>query len=1125
MSVLKRFWLKAAVASATTGLALALALAPPPVAAQALYGSIVGTVSDQQGAGIPGATVSATNTGTGLKVDTVTSGDGTYAFRNLLPGTYDLGASLPGFRELKQTGLRVSPGNPVRVELKLNVGALAETVNVVSETTLLQTEKADLSSELSSKAIVNLPLNQFRNYQKLIDLVPGATPSQFQNAEIDTPGRSLRTWVNGVQPNSNATRIDGAVSVNIWLPHHVGYVTPAEAIDTVTVSSNNFDADQGMAGGASTTLVTKSGTNEMHGSGFWFGNQESLNANSLFNNAFGLKKPEVTKNIYGATLGGPIVKNKLFFFGSWEHYSRDNTLVQTFGVPTAKMRAGDFSEVAAAYSKFQIYNPLTGGPGGTGRAPFAGYRIPGNLISPIAQGVMSHYPMPNTTQDLNSNQLADDYVYNRNQYQHRDNYDVKLTYQPTASHSIWAKFGMLDNKGTGDNFTLGFDNPSIGDTRIYVGTIGHTWTLSPTLVLDGNFGVEQMNQTVTGPDYGQNLGLDLGIRGVNGSSERYSGLPTFFIGASGSVQPNNYTIGGTPNWMPLFRHERSYTFTTNLTKILPRHELRFGVDFVRHELNHYQAEFGDYGLKGGFRFDGLVTGAPGYTQLLWNQFADFLLGLPNYYSKDFQEIQMTGRENQFALFLRDRWNVSRKLTLSLGVRLEYYPLMKRKDSGIERLDYSTYTVLLGGRGDVPEDVGINIKKLYFAPRLGAMYRLSENSVIRAGYGRTINPLPWSRPMRGSYPYDILLNKTADNYTAATTLAAGIPVVTLPDLSSGRVPLPPGVFFRSPNPNDVDRGIIQQWNVAFEQRLPGDISAQIAYVGTATDGGYADLNINYGVPGGGNASRQYFAVAGTTAINDWAARTKARYKGLQLALNRPFRNGLMLKGSYTLSEAKDMADEDGWVGLTWNSPIKYDDNFALAGYDRTHVAQLGFVYELPFLKDNKSVLGRILGGWQVNGIASWYSGTPYSINGTNNALNCQGCGSIFINFAGDSPAPVGGVGSSTETYYDKSQFSQPTGANYNGFGTSKRNQFRRPNVWNVDMSLFKSFRIGRVRPEIRIEAANLLNHPNWGAPVTTFTANNFLQFTPGSADSGSGTASGSTNTPGPRIIQIGLRLEF
>src|SRR5689334_946746 len=234
--------------------------------AQVLYGSIVGNVTDTQGAITPGVTLTATNTGTGLKVETVSDADGAFTFRNLLPGTYDLAAALSGFREYRQTGIAISAGNPVRVNVKMEVGALNETIQVSADATRLQTDKADLSTELTSAAITNLPLNQYRNYQQLLNLVPGATPAQFQNAEIDTPGRSLRTWVNGTQPNSNATRIDGAVSVNIWLPHHVGYIQPAETIETVNVATNNFDAEYGMAGGAAATVVTKSGTNELRGS-------------------------------------------------------------------------------------------------------------------------------------------------------------------------------------------------------------------------------------------------------------------------------------------------------------------------------------------------------------------------------------------------------------------------------------------------------------------------------------------------------------------------------------------------------------------------------------------------------------------------------------------------------------------------------------------------------------------------------------------------------------------------------------------------------------------------------------------------------------------------------------------
>ena len=603
------------------------------------------------------------------------------------------------------------------------------------------------------------------------------------------------------------------------------------------------------------------------------------------------------------------------------------------------MRAGDFSEVAAAYANFRLYNPFTGG---AGRDPFANFVIPANLISPIAQAIMKYYPAVNTTQDLNSNGLMDDYSQVRKVLVDRDNYDVKLTWQRSSSHSIWGKFAMLDAEVV-DNFNLGFDNGSLGDTRVYVATAGHTWTLGPTLVLDGNVGMNRQDQTVTGPDYGKNVGLDLGIPGTNDASDiRASGMPTF---------NNGYTLGTTPSWMPLFRKEISYTFSSALTKVFPKHELRTGVDIVRHELNHRQAEFGDMGLKGGFTFAGNTTGAAGYTALAWNQFAGFLLGLPSYYSKDVQTEEMTGREWQSAIYVRDRWNVSPKLTVSAGLRVEYYPLMRRASRGIERLDYNTYTVLLGGLGNVPDDAGINLKKWYLAPRLGAAYRLNEETVFRAGYGRTINPLPWSRPMRGSFPFDINFNRTAEQFGWVGTLASGIPAIPIPDISSGRVTLPAGVFMRSPNPDNVNRGVIQQWNVAVERKLPMDISLEVAYVGTRTDGGYADLNINYGEPGGGNASRKYFAVAGTTAINDWAARTRSRYHALQMALNRPFKNGLMLKGAYTLSRARNMADEDGWTGLTWNHPLKYDDNFALAGFDRTHIFQLGWIYELPFFKEN------------------------------------------------------------------------------------------------------------------------------------------------------------------------------
>jgi hypothetical protein len=245
----------------------------------------------------------------------------------------------------------------------------------------------------------------------------------------------------------------------------------------------------------------------------------------------------------------------------------------------------------------------------------------------------------------------------------------------------------------------------------------------------------------------------------------------------------------------------------------------------------------------------------------------------------------------------------------------------------------------------------------------------------------------------------------------------------------------------------------------------------------------------------------------------------------MALNRPFKNGLLLKGAYTLSRARNETDEDGWATLMYSHPLVLDKNFALAGYDRTHVLQMGFVYELPFAKGSKSLLGQIVRNWQINGIGSAYSGVPFSINGTNTALNCPGCGNgafTLINVNGD-PKPTGTPGSATEPWYDKSNFSQPTGLGRDGFGTSRRNQFRTPSVWNVDLGLVRSFPMGRFRPELRIEAQNVFNHTNWGRPDTTFTSPTFMTFTPAAAHqfANSITATGTRE----RTIQVGLRLEF
>ncbi len=1080
---------------AVVGLMLLLLL-PGTTAAQALYGSVTGAVADNSGGSIPGVSVTLTNEGTGLKLETTTDGEGLYTFRNVLPGTYTLGATLQGFKTFTQTGVPLTAGSIVRVNAMLEIGDLTETITVTSEAALLKTDKADVSVELKPKEITDLPLNQYRNYQALMNLVPGATPGTFQNSTGSTPQRSLSVNVNGTNRNNNSTRIDGAASINVWLPHHEGMVASAETIDTVNIVTNNFDADTGMAGGAAIQVVTKSGTNELKGSAFLFHNTADWNANTFFNNANGLSKPEGTQSIFGGTVGGPVIKNRLFYFGSWERFTESRGIQETFTVPTDRMRRGDFSEVLAAYPNFRIYDPLTGAANGTGREVFPGAVIPANRLSPIAGRINEVYPAPNTTADINRNNLPDDYVIERQPTFDRDNFDVKATFNRSSAHQIWAKYSYL-TADVQDRFQLGFTQPAPAPTVNHAPVVGHTWTLSPTLILDGNFGVTFNEQSGLSPDYGQNYGLDWGIPGTNGSDIRQSGQPQIVNGLS--------QLGNVSSWNPYFYTTSVWSFSQALTKVAGRHELRVGYDFNHLEMNHWQPEIGA-GPRGRFDFGGNVTGAPGYQPVEgFNGYAAFMLGLASSYGKSLQAEEMTTREWQHGFYIRDRWQVNDKLTFNGGLRFEMYPIMHRADRGLERLDFSTWDVLIGGRGGVPEDVGLKPRSLYVAPRLGLAYRIDDNTVFRTGYGVTYNPMPWSRPLRGFYPLTIAFGDSAAGFNYIGSLEQGIPPIATPDLSTGRVRLPAGVDMRTPNPDNVDRADLHQWNVTFERRLPLDLVASVAYVGTQNNGGYADINLNYAEPGTGNAGRQFFAQSGTANILDWGAWTTSKYHSLQMQLNRPFKNGLLLKGAYTWSKAMNDTDDDGWTGLMWNIPSQRDRNYALAGYDRTHILQMAAVYELPFMRESQSVLGYLVKDWQVNGIFSAFSGTPFSIGGNNPTLLAPGAGSVTANQVGElrrvgTPGP-------DEKFYEPTAFTHPSGLEW---GDTGRNAFRGPSVWNLDLSLFRNIPIGRYRVEFRAQASNVLNHSRWGNPNTSINSPTFMQI---------------FNVDAPRVVQLGLRFQF
>jgi hypothetical protein len=1067
------------------------------VRAQELYGSVVGTVQDGSGGRIPGATIEVTNRDTNLVLTAVSNETGGYTFTNVLPGIYDVKVTLQGFKEFVHRQVPVTTGSISRVDARLEVGQLSESITVQSEVQLLKTDKADTGAAFTSKEVEDLPLPEFRNYQSLLDLVPGSTPSDFQNAEIDTPARALTTTINGTNRNTNSTRVDGATNQFTWLPHHTLYVAPAETIASVNVSTGSFSADQGLAGGAAVTVITKSGTNRLQGSGFAFYTDQNLRARSYFAKRNDTPKLPTNHHIDGGTLGGPIVRNKLFYFGAFEGQYRNTAGETTYDVPTEKMRRGDFSEAFNNNGSMQlIYDPRTGDQEGRGRVAFPGNIIPADRIDPIARRINEFYPLPNGPG--NSDNYFKEFIstFDRNQY------DVKINWNRRPGHQIWGKIGIMD--ATVSNLQkLSFDGGGLGKTKTWVATIGQTFTPSSTFVIDTTIGYSLLDQWGYGPDYGTNYGLEVGVPGTNGPDIRQSGMPVWGNGMSAQ--------GSTDSWNPYTRFDPTYTVAANVTKIAGAHSFRFGAAVDHQSMNHWQPEFGGTGPRGRVDSSGNLSALRSGPQSpnFYNQYASFLLGLTSQVQKAIQWEEMTTREWRYGFYVGDRWQAHEKVTFDLGVRYEYFPLVAREgDRGVERLDVDTMNVLLGGVGDVPRDVGLKTGKMDFAPRLGVAWRVNPLTVVRSGYGLTYNPLPFARPLRGAYPLTIHNTYVSLNsWQPYGTLAQGIPVFAGPGPGESSTPLPNTATMRTPDPENVGRGYIQSWNVAVERRLPFDMSVNAAYVGTKTTRGFANIELNVSPPGGGEQGRRFFAefgrTASTTLFGGW---NRARYHSLQLQLSRPFKNGLLVRGAYTLGTTLNMTDDDGTAGFDYNAPEVFERNYANAGFDRQHTFTLAYTYRLPFgVENGNTLLNALVRDWQINGSLAAYSGTPFTVTASNSALDQRG----NLQTA-DLVGEVRRVGiGPDEPYYDPSAWANVTEARY---GNTGRNQFYGPGFWNYNMSLFRTFPIhDTIRMQFRVEGFSVTNHPQWSNPNGSVTSASFMRI--------NGTRSSA------RYVRLGVRLEF
>jgi hypothetical protein len=1111
---------------------LALCGRAVPANAQVLYGSLVGTVTDESGAGIPGATVTITHAETGASREIATDATGAYRFPTVQSGTYTVTVQLSGFRTFTRTGVPVTLNSIARVDASLQVGQLSETVTVSAETPILQTERAEVRAELKAREFVNLPVSVNRNYQYLFRVLPGFTPPAEAHSVPSNPSRALVFNVNGASRSSNNIRIDGVSTTNIWLPHVAAYVPALESLETVNVVTNSFDAEQGLAGGSAINVQIKSGTNNIRGSMFEYYSNEQLRTKNYFAPP-GTSKGDWTYHQYGGTVGGPVMRNKLFYFVSYEGTRDRQALSRTVSVPTEAMRRGDLRA-----STTPIYDPLTGAPNGAGRTPFPNNVIPADRIDPVVQRLIAQIPLPNLRNADGSIPPTDNYFVQAPFIFNRWTVDSKINWNASDKLNLFGRFSVLDfftENGTvfGQQLqgqAMGTSNPGTGEGNTYNVSAGATYTLTSNLLVDAHVGFVRMNSGVEQSDIGERKGLEwLGLPGTNGPNAYEGGTPFFDLDTYAD-------LGTVDTFMPYYRKDDQYQMVMNVNWLKGTHNVRFGTDIYHQALNHTQPEISggtSMGARGGFRFrpgTTQVLGGPGGNQ--YHAFAAFLLGLPDQIGRLKLVEPYTTRNWQYSLYIRDQWQASPKLTLSYGTRWEYFPVPTRAHRGLERYDVNTNQMLIGGVGSIPTDLGVTVSKTLFAPRLGVTYRATEGTVLRAGFGITNDPYSLARPLRTNHPAVLNLLVEAPNAIGfAGRLADGIPSIADPDLGSGRVsvPSPITVFTLA---DEFERGYIRSWNVAIQKELRWGFVGEAAYVGTRQINQLGFRELNWSPIGGGQAGRQLNRQFGRTGQTRLIAPIgDSKYDALQTRLERRFANGFQLGVNYTWSKSEGLAgNANSDNALRINIPEYYDLNRSVSDFDRPHNLSITNITELPFGTGRRwlnsgGAVAHILGGWQVNNILTFHSGTPFSVIASGTSLNAPDSDQR-ADLVKPEVEILGDIGRNNP-YFDPLAFRPVSEAR---FGTAGFNVLRGPGVASWDLGVFRHFRLPRQMDlQFRMEAFNVTNRPRFRNPRTSTDNNtnvsNLILNPDGSVRDLNGYAviTQTEDTGSERQIRFGLRL--
>ena len=1082
---------------------------------QAVYGTIVGTATDPQGAAVSGAKVIITDTQRQVTVTTVTNVDGNFTQRALIAGTYTVRIEAAGFKAAVQTVI-VSVDQESRADLKLQIGDVSQVVEISAETPLLKTERADVAVTFTEKTVTNLPLIN-RRFSQFELLTPGVQATTSQTASSEDPQGSFRKVVNGQSFAGTTQLLDGTDNRDALLSLIV--INPTlESLSEAKITTAAYDAEFGATAGV-ISVQTKSGTNDFHAVGFNFLRNGVLNARNpftQFNPIRGTNRyiPVTQYNQFGGAASGKIIADKLFWFGDYQGTRRNTGGSALLRVPSAAERAGDLSGLG-----LDIFDPASGDTPAA-RTQFANNRIPTNRISPQALNLLKLIPLPNidgVTRDNPNYVGAGTIKFNEDITNTRWDYFYSQQLQLFGRYSF-ADY-RLDSPGI-FGFAAGgrgFDEQApfagISRTRNQSIASGFNYSVNPTLRTDFRFGWFRYRVNVD-PGAGETTpAKDAGIPGLNNDSFT-GGMPAFLLngygpGGNGGNQFNfGYALQFARCNCPLRQNERAFQFVNNWSKEVGNHSFRFGIDY-RYAMNLRIPS--DRHRAGELQFNAARTQGPagGGSAL-----ASFLLGDVSVFERYVSTItDAEERQNRYFTYVQDNWRVNRKLTINYGLRYENYRPQTVTGAGKGGfVDVNTGEVLVAGTQGVGLDLNQGPANNLFAPRIGIAYKANEKTVVRLGYGRGFDigvfgsvfghNVTQNLPVLG-----IQSVQPARNFDAVFTLAQGPtpldPKTVLdrqPKGPNGRPILPNGVtaFIL---PDNLRLPTTDSWNATIQRQLPGDIVGEIAYVGTkgthvfAGFGGDYDFNqaTLVGYPTlTTNQRKPFFNKFGWTQnFRYYGSDASNNFHSMQLKAEKRFSKGYSLLTHYTWSRAFNYTNT--YYNIDAREAYGPNDNH------RSHVFTLAGVWELPVGKDRKFLSGigkaadLAIGGWQLNMIYSWQSGLPFtpSYRDCNADRDTGWCRPDLIGewkpgtqtrdqwFVTTPLAANGQVTPLTSNGQTLGPWGRPQRGR---FGSVGRNRLLGPSFQQWDMSLSKTFSITeRFKAQFRAEAFNVPNRVNLANP--------------------------------------------